>query len=120
MNMNVRHPVSESSEVSSQAENPNDAAGQIAQWLNDYVARLFDLSADQIKGDTTFRQYGLDSSAAVGLSGELGDWLGCGIDPAIAYEHPSINELAKALAAHPEVQRTFNKSRISNACGEKS
>ncbi|MES2355417.1 MAG: acyl carrier protein [Pseudomonadota bacterium] len=81
----------------------------IVEWLKNYLADLLNLSVDELDRSITFQQYGLDSSAAVGLSGDLGMWLGCDIDPAIAYEFPSINELAKALADDAAVRNAFGK-----------
>lgn len=79
----------------------------IRAWLTNYVADLFGFSADQVRSSTTFEEYGFDSNAAVGLSGELSNWLGCSISAGIAYDHPTIDDLARALASDPEVQATF-------------
>ena len=75
----------------------------INAWLTNYIADLFSLPTDEVDTSMIFERYGMDSSSAVGLSGDLGDWLGYEIDPMIAYNFPSIDELAKGLATNPDV-----------------
>ena len=45
-----------------------------------------------------FASYGLGSTEAVSLSGELAEWLGRKLSPALAYEYPTIETLARHLA----------------------
>ncbi|MEK6317673.1 MULTISPECIES: acyl carrier protein [Burkholderia] len=72
---------------------------RIVQWLREYIADILRLPVEKIEVDASFQQLGLDSSAAVGMTGDLADWLGVEIDPAAAYDHPSIGALAGMLAA---------------------
>jgi acyl carrier protein len=48
--------------------------------------------------------YGLDSVYGLGLSAELEDWLGIHVDPTLAWDYPSIDQMAGFLeqeaAAH--------------------
>jgi acyl carrier protein len=56
------------------------------------------IGADQVRRDTPFADYGLDSLAAVELSGELEDWLGLELTPILAWNYPTPQRLAQHLA----------------------
>jgi acyl carrier protein len=71
---------------------------RIVQWLREYIADVLRLPVEKIDTDASFQQLGLDSSAAVGMTGDLADWLGIEIDPAAPYDYPSIGALAKTLS----------------------
>ncbi|WDD95769.1 acyl carrier protein [Burkholderia sp. FERM BP-3421] len=75
-----------------------DQEEQIVQWLRLYIADVLGVPPERINTEASFQQLGLDSSAAVGMTGDLGEWLGREIDAAAAYDHPSIQALAHALA----------------------
>jgi acyl transferase domain-containing protein/acyl carrier protein len=73
-------------------------AAAIQAWL---VARLsagLAIAPSEIDVREPFASYGLDSVRAVALSGELEEWLGRRLSPTLAYEYPTIAELAAALA----------------------
>jgi acyl carrier protein len=71
----------------------------IAAWLTRYLADVLGLDRESIDERQVFTRYGLDSAAAIAMSSDLGEWLGCEVDAAAAYDHPSIARLAAALAA---------------------
>jgi acyl carrier protein len=71
----------------------------ITQWLRGYICEVLAIPVEKVDVDASFQQMGLDSSAAVGMTGDLGEWLRCDIDAAAAYDHPSIRALARAVAA---------------------
>jgi acyl carrier protein len=89
---------------------PEVVEKSIASWLTSYIAEVLGISVDEIDETTTFGRFGLDSSAAVALAGDLGDWIGCDIDAAIAYDFPSIGGLSAALSRDPEVCASFLRS----------
>jgi acyl carrier protein len=64
------------------------------------------LGVDPAKLSTTepLARYGLDSRAAVDLSGELESWFGGRIPATIAYAHPSVSALAAYLAGSEPVR----------------
>ena len=72
---------------------------RIEAWLVDYLARLLDLAPDAISVLDSFQEFGLDSAAAVGLTGDLGRWLGRKLEPTMAYDYPTIGSLSAHLAA---------------------
>ncbi|MBD2256619.1 acyl carrier protein [Pseudanabaena sp. FACHB-2040] len=75
------------------------AAAEIQAWIASYLADLLDIDADEVDVTIPFDQYGLDSAAAVGMSGDLEDWLGQKLDPTLLYDYPTVQALAHHLAA---------------------
>ena len=53
-----------------------------------------------------FASYGLGSSEMVGLSGELAEWLGRQISPALPYEYPTVETLARHLAGSADASES--------------
>lgn len=41
-----------------------------------------------------FQEFEIESGAAVGLSGDLDRWLGCKLEPTLAYDYPTIEALS--------------------------
>jgi len=73
-------------------------AERIQLWLVNYLARVLDIPTESIATENTFESFGLDSAAAVGLTGDLGRWLGRKLDPTLAYDYPTIDAVAEHLA----------------------
>jgi len=69
----------------------------IRSWLVDYLADLLEVDQDEIDTSISFDQYGLDSSTAVGITGDLSDWLSQDLDPVLLYDHPTIDDLVQHL-----------------------
>jgi acyl carrier protein len=76
----------------------------IAVWLKRYLIEVLGPAAAALDDRAAFDRYGLDSAAAIAMSSDLGQWLGCEIDAAVAYEHPSIARLSRALATDATVR----------------
>ena len=70
---------------------------KIEDWLINYLVELLEIKPEDIDVETPFDRYGLDSSAAVALTGDLEDWLGGDIDPTIVYDYPTIQSLVEYL-----------------------
>ena len=70
----------------------------IQDWLVSYLSQLLEIDQNNVDVTTSFDRYGLDSSATIGLTTDLGDWLGRSIDPTITYDYPSIESLSEHLA----------------------
>lgn len=71
---------------------------EIKFWLVSYLANLLEIKADEVDTTIPFDRYGLDSVVAVGLTGDLEDWMGCAIDPTILYDYPTIDSLVNYLS----------------------
>lgn len=76
------------------------SAVEIQDWIVAYLADLLETDADDIDITIPFDRYGLDSSAAVGLTGDLEDWLGIEIDPTIMYDYPTVEALSQYISAN--------------------
>jgi len=74
------------------------SATEIEHWLKTRVSELLELSLDRIDSSKPLTKYGLDSSAAIGLTHELALWLEVELDPTVVYDYPSIAQLAKHLS----------------------
>ena len=73
-------------------------ATQIQNWLVKYLAKELEITPDEVHVTIPFDDYGLDSYTAVGMSGDLEDWLGCELDPTLLYDYPTIDTRARYLA----------------------
>jgi acyl carrier protein len=74
-------------------------ADDIRRWLTAYVAKLLESDEDSVDVTVPFERFGLDSSAAVGMTGDLEEWLGLELDPTLPYDYPTIDALSRHLAA---------------------
>jgi acyl carrier protein len=72
---------------------------EIQDWIVDYLAEILEIDAEEIDITISFDRYGLDSSAAVGLTGALADWLNKEIDPTLLYDYPTVEALVQYLSA---------------------
>lgn len=91
---------SESQAVKEKASKNSPTAADIQDWIVSYLAELLETDPEEVNVTIPFDRYGLDSSAAVGLTGDLEDWLGMGIelDPTLLYDYPTIEALVKHLS----------------------
>lgn len=74
-------------------------AGNIESWICAYLQKILGLTADQVDPLTGFDELGLDSAAAIGLVGELEEWVELELDPTLAYDFPNARALAGTVAA---------------------
>lgn len=74
------------------------SAAEIQDWFVSSLANITNCAPEDIDVSIPFENFGLDSVAAVGLTGELEDWLGCTVDPMAVYDYPTIEALSKHLA----------------------
>ncbi len=72
---------------------------QMRTWLTEYMAELLGLAPHEIDPTESFASYGLDSTGAVGLSGDLEDLLGASFDTTLAYEYENVDALVNHLVA---------------------
>lgn len=71
---------------------------EIAEWLRAEIATLLEIDPASIRTDAPFDSYGLASSDAVFLSGDLSDLLGMELSATLAWDHPTIDRLSELLA----------------------
>ncbi|HEY6925096.1 MAG TPA: beta-ketoacyl synthase N-terminal-like domain-containing protein, partial [Steroidobacteraceae bacterium] len=70
---------------------------ELTGWLIQQIASAAGVAPDRIDPRVPFSTYGLDSRAAVALSGDLQDWLGSPVSPTLVYDFPSISQLVAHL-----------------------
>jgi acyl carrier protein len=72
---------------------------KIQAWLVSYLSELLNLETDEVDVKLPFERYGLDSAAAASLVGDLESLLNTKLSPTLLYSYPTIETLAKHLAA---------------------
>src|ERR1700733_3661017 len=79
------------------SENPNNAEG-IQAWLVAKLSERLGIEQREVDIREPLASYGLGSTEAVSLAGELAVWLNRKLPPALVYEYPTIEALARYLA----------------------
>jgi acyl-CoA synthetase (AMP-forming)/AMP-acid ligase II/acyl carrier protein len=73
---------------------------EIQDWLIANLAIYLKVQPNEIDINQPFAYYGLDSSVAVSLTGDLADWLRLKqLDPMLFWEYPNIEALAQHLVS---------------------
>ncbi|HET8932546.1 MAG TPA: acyl carrier protein [Polyangiales bacterium] len=67
------------------------------EFLVETLAKLLKLKPSDIDTNISFDRYGLDSAAAVELTGLISQWSGIELEPTLLYDYPSIDRLTKFL-----------------------
>jgi len=78
------------------------SAESISQWLTNYLSNALELDPSDIDPETHLTEYGIDSTSAVGLSGDLSRWLGVELKDSVAFEHPTIAALSQHACSQQE------------------
>jgi acyl carrier protein len=78
---------------------PKRTPDEIQQWMVSYLARHLDTHPDEIDVTASFERFGLDSAAAVEMSGDLQEWVGERVDPMLVYDYPTIEDMAGYLGS---------------------
>jgi len=81
--------------ANSNADQKGPTVDEVQEWLIAYLSQLLELELEDISTTTSFARYGLDSSASILLTNDLGDWLGKSVDPAIVYSYPTIEAMSE-------------------------
>lgn len=74
------------------------SAEAITDWLLREISDIVGVPPDEIETDQPFSYYGLGSTEAVMIVGELERWLGCEFPNTLAFDHPNVESLAVHLA----------------------
>jgi acyl transferase domain-containing protein/acyl-CoA synthetase (AMP-forming)/AMP-acid ligase II/alpha-beta hydrolase superfamily lysophospholipase/acyl carrier protein len=86
------------SSLSCSAPSTNATKAQIEAWLVTAIAQRLKLGMGEIDARRPFDTLGLDSMAAVQVCSDLETWLGRRLSPALIFEFPDIDSLARHLA----------------------
>ncbi|NER86416.1 MULTISPECIES: acyl carrier protein [unclassified Moorena] len=71
---------------------------QISEWIKKYLAEILELDPYEINEKQEFEQFGLNSSMAVFLIGDLEEWLSLELSPSLFFEFKTIGELSIHIA----------------------
>ncbi|MDJ0724562.1 MAG: alpha/beta fold hydrolase [Prochloraceae cyanobacterium] len=104
--------------ASSIAETRNIHSNTIQSWLIAKISAKLSLDPKHIDIKEPLINYGLDSVAAVTLSGELAEWIDRKISPTIIYDYPTIESLASflsesAIAPTQDIKSNNNSQEIA-------
>jgi acyl carrier protein len=72
---------------------------EIRDWCLAYLARTVDNPSIAIGPDIPFPQMGLDSATSAYFIVELEEWVGVELEPELVFDHPTVAELARHIAA---------------------
>jgi acyl carrier protein len=71
----------------------------LVDWLIDRIAGYLAASPAAIETDKPFGDYGLDSAFALNLCIDLETELGIRVEPTVAWDYPTIDDIAGHLTA---------------------
>ncbi|HEY9798394.1 MAG TPA: acyl carrier protein [Candidatus Sericytochromatia bacterium] len=74
------------------------AEEEIQAWLVSYLADLLDIDSDEIDITLPFNRYDIDSSASVGMTGDLEKCFGRKLEATLLYDYPTIELLVRYLS----------------------
>ena len=69
----------------------------IEAWMAQWLVVRAGVDPDLIDLETPLAEFGLDSMTAVELSGEVEDWSGVELTPAVAWDHPTIARMSRFI-----------------------
>lgn len=82
-----------------------DTSDTLRNWFVGRLSELLGVKQDDVEIDLPFDRYGLDSSAAIGLTGELEELLGVELEPTLLYNYPTVEALVQYLSKQLEESR---------------
>lgn len=71
---------------------------EVRSWLVEHLASLLGIPESEVSDTLTFEEFGLDSAAAVAMTGDLARWAGLELEPNLASEHATIAAVARHVA----------------------
>ncbi len=83
---------------------------QISTWIKNYLADILEIETEEVDENYEFERFGLNSSAAVSLVGDLEEWLGFELSPSLFFEYNTIAQVSNYLA---EVAQAENNVRVA-------
>ncbi len=75
---------------------------EIQAWLISNISAVVEIEPQSIDIRKPLEYYGMDSMQAMHLSGDLADWLGRQLSPTVVWDYPTIELLARHLAANDQ------------------
>ncbi|MDX1417044.1 MAG: beta-ketoacyl synthase N-terminal-like domain-containing protein, partial [Candidatus Promineifilaceae bacterium] len=100
--MQPYHDAAQSATGSAAGVNSTVSAPEITEWLVSQLAQKLRINPNSINTQVPFVDFGLDSVKAVGMVGDLENWLGRSLSPTVIWDFPTIAGLADHLAGEVE------------------
>ncbi len=76
-----------------------DLTLEIEAWLVMHLAETLEVDSDEIDVNKQFVTYGMDSAQAIGLVGDLEDYVQRPLSPTIIWDYPNISALAEYIGS---------------------
>ena len=89
---------SPSTETEGKSSPPKRTSEEIQKWMVEYLAKVLETPPEKIDVTVPFDDFALDSATAIGMTGDLEDWLGKSVDPTLVFDYPTIEQFAGCLA----------------------
>ena len=96
--------VSDDNNVKESVQNNTLNIAEIQAWFASYLVEMLEIEPDEVDITIPFNCYGLDSSAALAMTGDLEEWLGYELDPTLIYDYPTIEALAGYLSEESKIK----------------
>ena len=100
------------------SKEPESVAMLVRNFLLAAVAKHAKINPESVDIGRHFTVYGLDSAAAIGITGELEELLGRRISPTIVYEYPSIEALSNHLGAEQAPEENPERNNINKTAAQ--
>lgn len=81
-------------------QSATERSTEVESWMVAYLADLLDIPATSVDVNRTFDKFGLDSTATVAFTSDLGRWLGVKLDTRVMLENDSIKAVAAYIQQH--------------------
>ncbi|MGW7260557.1 acyl carrier protein [Streptomyces sp. NPDC054834] len=78
---------------------PRHSEAPLHQWLTTHLAVYLDRLPENIDPTVPLAEYGMDSVCALSLCGDIEDEFGITVEASLAWDHPTVSDLAVHLAA---------------------
>lgn len=88
---------------------------QISEWIKTYLAEILEIEAAEIDEDWEFDRFGLNSSAAVSLVGDLEEWLDFELSPSLFFEFNTIKQVSTHLAEMTNSEQGLESDLVRSA-----
>lgn len=93
---------------------------EIEAWLLAKIAEHTQILPVEINIRQPLAEYGLNSLAAVRISGELQEWIGREFSPTLLYDYPTLEGLARHIADETSAFEDFASQKIKTESGKYS
>ena len=76
---------------------------KVQSWLITYIAQLLKVDPTEVDAQKPFKEFGMDSMTALGMLGDLSDFLSCeDLEASLLYKYPTVEKLSAYLGSDTE------------------